>query len=231
MKKFAKKIRLWLLDRNSRLTEEVPSEILPFPQPKEDALKLNIGGGKGHSHFKKWKIIDLRESSSDIIVDIAKEKLPFADNSIDVIFASHILEHIYPQQLDFTLGEFYRVLKPTTGLVRISVPNIKKAVEAYISKDYSFFANSSLSTYKDKLPLGGLLASWFYSTRVFGDPQLKHGDGHLHCFDEGYLGWWLKRAGFGRAWKSTYRGSIIDELRSPGFDLHKNDSLFVEAVK
>lgn len=203
---------------------------MPFPQPKEGAIKLNVGGGKGHCRLKGWLVVDLRESA-DIVMDITKKNLPFEGGSVDLIFASHILEHIYPQSLDSVLAEFYRVLKPKAGLLRVSVPDIEKAVTAYLRKDYPFFAKSSIAAYDENLPLGGMLASWFYSTRLFGDPQLKYGDGHLHCFDEQYLAWCLKRAKFRHIWKSGYRESVIDELRKEGMDLHRDDSLYMEAVK
>lgn len=229
--KIAKKMgRLYFTDKNIGIRESAPGEIMPFPQPKEGAVKLNIGGGKGHPRTEGWRVIDLRESS-DIIMDITKENLPFRDGSVDVIFASHILEHINQQNLDSVLAEFYRVLRPKRGLLRVSVPDIEKAIAAYLKKDYLFFARSSIAPYDESMPLGGMLASWFYSTRLFGDPQLKYGDGHLHCFDKSYLAWYLKKANFRFVWVSGYRGSVIDELREEGMDLHKNDSLYMEAVK
>ena len=193
-------------------------------------VKLNIGGGKGHLRVDGWTIVDLRESA-DVVLDITQTQLPYDDNCVDVIFISHTLEHIYPQRLGFILGEFYRVLRPDVGLLRIGVPDIELAIQAYSSRDYGFFRVSDVGQYDSQAPIGGLLASWFYSTRIFKDPELRHGEGHVHCFDYEYLAYWLTQAGFRRVWRSAYRRSILPELRGEAFDRHPNDTLFVEAVK
>ena len=232
IKKIIKGVRLSYIDKKSErcLTVSLDSAA-GFCQPKKCDIKLNIGGGKGHKKKDGWKIIDLRERTADIAMDISSRKLPFEDGSVSVIFASHVLEHIYPQKLEFVLREFYRVLKSPGGLLRISVPDIAKAISAYTRKDHSFFAQSTITPFKDNLPLGGLLAGWFYSTRIFEDPECRHGHGHVHCFDKNYMAWWLRKCGFLSVWESFYRQSIVEELREDGFDLHKDDSLFMEALK
>lgn len=199
-------------------------------------VKLNIGGGKGHEKIPGWQIVDLRDTA-DLRLDISKDRLPFPDNSVDVIFTSHTLEHIQPNSLGFVLDEFYRVIKPgglrevsggemvyEGGIVRIIVPDIALACRAYIDNNRSFFERSSITHRDPEGPLGGLLASWFYSVSAVGN-------GHVHCFDEQYMNWWLKRSRFDRAYRSAYRKSLLPELRGDNFDRHEHDSLFVEAWK
>lgn len=188
-------------------------------------IKLNIGGGKGHPRLDGWTIVDLRECA-DLVHDIAKDPLPFDDNSVDVIFTSHTLEHIVPQRLGFVLSECARVLKPADqgGLLRILVPDIAKAVRAYQNNDTSFFEASELTPFDRQAPLGGRLMSWFYSTSAMGN-------GHVHCFDEEYLAYWLRRHGFGRVQRTGFGQSSLAELRSDAFDRHPNDSLCMEAWK
>jgi len=174
--------------------------------------------------------VDLRESA-DVVLDITKARPPYDDHAVDVIFTSHTLEHIYPQQLGFVLSGFYRALKPDVGLLRIGVPDIEMAIQAYVSKDYGFLQVSDVAYYDPRAPIGGILASWFYSTRVFKDPELQHGEGHVHCFDYDYLSYWLKKVGFRRVWRGAYRQSALPELRGEAFGRHPNDTLFVEATK
>jgi SAM-dependent methyltransferase len=200
-------------------------------KPDTPSVKLNVGGGKGHPKVDGWTVVDLRPGGADLVLDLAESPLPYDDNSVDVIFTSHTLEHIYPQRLEFVLGELHRVLKEGTGLLRVSVPDIAAAVQAYHAKDYSFFYNSDVGYYDPEAPIGGLLAAWFYSTRVFKDPELKQGEGHVHCFDYDYLVYWLRRVGFRQIRRSAYQRSVLPELRSPEFDRYPHDSLFVEAVK
>ena len=135
----------WLAfeDRSGPVSRGVPGALLPFPQPGPGDIKLNVGGGKGHPSFPGWGIVDLRDRQADVALDISRERLPFTDGSVSVIFTSHTLEHIYPQCLGFVLGEFRRVLKPGSGLLRVLVPDIRKAIRAYVEKDYGFFARST----------------------------------------------------------------------------------------
>lgn len=54
----------------------------------------------------------------------------FAAESVDLIYASHCLEHIQHGKLAAVLGEWRRVLKPG-GILRLSVPDFDLIVAAY----------------------------------------------------------------------------------------------------
>jgi SAM-dependent methyltransferase len=56
--------------------------------------------------------------------------LPFADSSFDVVYHSHVLEHIDREAAPAFLGECFRVLKPG-GVVRIVVPDLELLLKAY----------------------------------------------------------------------------------------------------
>ena len=54
--------------------------------------KLNIGCG---SDYRKGFVnIDRGIARCDLTLDLEDAKLPFDDNSVDYILASHVLEHI-----------------------------------------------------------------------------------------------------------------------------------------
>lgn len=55
--------------------------------------------------------------------DIEKDKLPFPDNSFDVILLNEVFEHLRID-LIFTMNEVHRVLKPG-GQLWLSTPNLK----------------------------------------------------------------------------------------------------------
>jgi SAM-dependent methyltransferase len=55
--------------------------------------------------------------------DIEKDKLPFPDNSFDVILLNEVFEHLRID-LIFTMNEVHRVLKPG-GKLWLSTPNLK----------------------------------------------------------------------------------------------------------
>jgi SAM-dependent methyltransferase len=68
--------------------------------------RLNLGAGI--TYIPGFINIDISKKA-DIILDLGKDKLPFDDDSVNLIFSYHTLEHI-PDYL-FTLSEIYRVLK------------------------------------------------------------------------------------------------------------------------
>ena len=51
-----------------------------------------------------------------------KDSLPYADESVDNIYCSHVIEHIENQYVDKFIMESYRVLKKGGGL-RIACPD------------------------------------------------------------------------------------------------------------
>lgn len=196
-----------------------------MPPALTPPFKLNIGGGKKHPRVPGWLIVDLRPGA-DIQMDLTADPLPFPDNSVDLIFCSHTLEHFQQHDLAVVLDEFHRVLKPADqgGMLRIAVPDIEKAIDAYVRKDLNWFQNAEISYADPKAPIGGLLASWFYSTS-------EYGNGHVHCFDFEYLAWWLRKHGFDRIERNAFRQSACEELRGDAFDRRDNASIFVDAWK
>ncbi|MGQ0628241.1 MAG: class I SAM-dependent methyltransferase [Phycisphaerales bacterium] len=69
----------------------------------------------------------------DIWLDI-NVGLPFASNSIKGLYASHIMEHLTAARNRAAYREFFRVLEPG-GKLRILVPDLEYAINAYVSKD------------------------------------------------------------------------------------------------
>lgn len=78
-------------------------------------LKVDIGGGI--NALKGYKTVDLFDA--DIIHDLNKG-IPLPDNSVGVLNASHIIEHLQDKQK--TMAEIYRVLADG-GWVFIDVPS------------------------------------------------------------------------------------------------------------
>lgn len=58
--------------------------------------------------------------------------LPYADNSVDAVRGSHVLEHFPHGQIADVLKEWVRVLKPG-GEIRIAVPNFEWIAENYMA--------------------------------------------------------------------------------------------------
>lgn len=78
----------------------------------QPVIKLQIGGGKHLKSSDEWINADLIDG--DIYLD-ATRRLPFKDNSIDLIFTEQFFEHISREEgLNF-LKESFRVLKKGRG--------------------------------------------------------------------------------------------------------------------
>ncbi|MCM1540507.1 MAG: class I SAM-dependent methyltransferase [Blautia sp.] len=57
-------------------------------------------------------------------------KLPFDNESVDVVYSSHMIEHLYKEDFQKFLDESYRVLK-TNGVFRLVVPDLQLEIKKY----------------------------------------------------------------------------------------------------
>lgn len=97
--------------------------------------------------------------------DIVKG-LPIADESVDVVFCSHILEHLALEDFFKALRNTFRILKPG-GIFRVVVPNLRLDIEeywaTYTSKDgynasFNFLKNSCIGQEKRPKDLKSLIS-------------------------------------------------------------------------
>ena len=65
----------------------------------------------------------------DIVTDI--RILPmFESNSIDLIYASHVIAYFDPWEVSLVIDEWKRVIK-SGGILRISTPNLESLIKIY----------------------------------------------------------------------------------------------------
>ena len=81
--------------------------------------------------------------------DITK-KLPIKDETVDYLYASHVLEHLPFKEFRKALKESYRILKKG-GVFRVVVPNFDFFIQEYLdstskTKSIDFCLNSSLGS-------------------------------------------------------------------------------------
>ena len=79
-------------------------------------LKVDIGGGL--NPYEGYMSVDLRDTA-DVVADL-NDGIPLADNSVGVLNASHILEHLHDKHK--IMSEIHRVLAPG-GWAFIEVPS------------------------------------------------------------------------------------------------------------
>jgi len=191
-----------------------------FPKiPQHERIILHLGCGR--NYIRKPGFINIDGNlfqPKNLWLDITIG-LPFPSNSIDAIFASHVLEHLNEKQVRRVLGESYRVLKPGGG-VRFITPHLGKAIEAYVRGDMAFFDD-----WPDlRNSIGGRFNNYLLCR-----------DQHRLMFDFGFLKELLVGAGFESCCEVSFRESKIfevcelKEIQKGASEDHR--SLFVEAFK
>ena len=178
-------------------------------------MKLHLGCGK--RYIPGFLHIDLVRAPH---IDIAGpvEKLPFADGSASLIYASHVLEHFGRHEYKQVLAEWFRVLA-AGGILRLAVPDFAACAAIY----YESGLVDGLSG------LVGLLVGG----------QRNDNDYHKMIFDEPFLRRELLNTGFNAVrcwdWRDTEHSGIDDYSQAYIPHLHKQDgrlmSLNLEALK
>jgi predicted SAM-dependent methyltransferase len=84
--------------------------------------------------FRKFFKTVAYDSTNMVYMNLNKSWAHYADNSVDIVYASHLFEHLSLKSADLFLKESYRSLKPG-GVIRIVVPDLYKICKKYI-RDY-----------------------------------------------------------------------------------------------
>ena len=101
---------------------------------KAMTTKLNIGGGK--REFKGWLNLDsIAHSPFYFKLD---NKFPLKDNSQELVYSSHALEHIPQDVVDYILDETYRVLDGYKDFV-IKIPDFDRVLQHWRAGNDEFF--------------------------------------------------------------------------------------------
>ena len=160
-----------------------------------------------------------RLQKTDVWLDV-RCGLPFASNSVDSIYSTHMIEHLYPDELEKLLRECARVLKAEGGM-RIIVPSLSNAILAFQQNRHDWFYDNFPRHFDS---LGGR-----FSNFVFCDGQ------HRTAFDFSYLDEVLRKAGFGEVVESAEGQSRLYGETVPSFEpgdaAGLPHSVYVEAFK
>ncbi len=73
--------------------------------------KIQIDLGCGKNKQSGFVGIDIRDCGQEIVWDV-REGIPFPDNSVDMVYSSHTMEHFDDGECEDVLREIYRILKP-----------------------------------------------------------------------------------------------------------------------
>lgn len=83
--------------------------------------------------------------SSKVRYADVRRRLPVKTGSAEVIYSSHMLEHLDRQEVARFLSEARRALEAPDGIIRLALPNIRYLVERYLTEgDADAFVRSTL---------------------------------------------------------------------------------------
>lgn len=148
--------------------------------------KLEIGPGPSKIG-QDWTTVGdfAREGVVDHVCMWGHEPLPLKDNSFDLVYASHSLEHVPWYLVNDALSECFRVLAPG-GKIEIHVPDFEYIVKCYLEKKVG---DPWIKFNNREHPL------MWAASRVFSyGPTFSNY--HKAAFDQDYLFHALTKAGF-----------------------------------
>jgi predicted SAM-dependent methyltransferase len=99
-----------------------------LPKLENDAVNLHLGCG--FVNHPKFINIDAMRAPHIHYVRRIEDLSLFKDNSVDLIYASHCLEHFSHLRIPRVLAEWYRTIKPH-GILRLSVPDFDLLINIY----------------------------------------------------------------------------------------------------
>lgn len=192
----------------------------------------------------------LRNLDDTILVHDIRKGLPFDNQSVDVVYHSHILEHVDRELVETFLKEIQRVLVPG-GIHRMAVPDMEHLCKTYLKHVTLIERNASLMADHDqyisviieqmvrKKAYGTsqqpLVLRWLENA-LLGDAR-KRGETHQWMYDRFNLPHLLERNGFKNIEVLGFNKSSIPNWKSFGLETredgseYKPHSLYVEAMK
>ena len=141
------------------------------------AMRINLGSGE--RPLDGWVNVDVLPDAPgvDVVADIT-ETLPFDSGSAELVYASHLLEHVATEEVPRVLAEWRRVLRPG-GTLLVAVPDLEAIARMLVERPGWFTPPH---------------APWIGA--IYGG-QKDDWDFHKTGFTAPWLAYCLDQAGFG----------------------------------
>lgn len=186
----------------------------------------------------------------DVVVHDIRKGIPAADASVDVVYHSHLLEHIDREAVPSFFAEIRRVLK-LGGVHRIAVPDLERHARRYMESLGQALHDPDARARHDEVVSEMILqmvrreASGTSRQRplqrrlenlLLGDAR-KRGETHMWMWDRVNLPEALEQAGFRDVQVLDWPASRIPGWAEIGLEQgsdgreYKPDSLYVEALR
>jgi len=144
-----------------------------------------------------------RFSPSVVYGDVVRG-LPLAPGSVQIVYSSHVLEHMAFEDFKTALGEIHRVLRPG-GIFRSVLPDLDLEVQSYLQSSApdrasEFMRSTLLGLERRERGLMGAMRLWLGNSR------------HVWMWDYGSLAHHLAEAGL-----SDIRPAVFGDSEEPAF--------------
>ena len=199
------------------------------------------------SSERKEKIRNLPEN---ILVHDLSKGIPFKNNSIDVVYHSHLFEHIDRKNVKNFLNEVKRVLKPD-GIQRIVVPDFYFLCSEYL-KNFKLCEDSPNNIFEHDNYISKIIEqcvrkeasgtskqnkiSQKIENFLIGDAR-KRGETHQWMYDKINIKVILEESGFRDIKEKSFLKSDIKDWNKYGLDtdsfknVYKKGSIYIESRK
>lgn len=159
-------------------------------QKHDEFIFLNVGCG--YDYMGGWINVDkqVTDQKVDVTLNLEDANLPFEDNSVGLIRASHVLEHI--NNYINLMKEFHRVLIPN-GILYILVPEFgcRAAIadpdhrRFFVPESFAYLSPTTTGDY-DSSGIKGLFTLEYIESQPYDKPGLDYMDS-----DGNVIGWYF----------------------------------------
>lgn len=159
--------------------------------------------------------------------------LPYGNETVSVVYSSHMLEHLPRQQAEEFLRDVYRVLTPG-GILRLALPDLESKAREYLSlldqARQGELAAIPADEFMSSTQLGLRSRGRISRPREYFRMVLAR-ERHLWMWDAPSLFAVLKHIGFVQISQRHFRESGIPEVSLLDLENRKSDSFYTEACK
>lgn len=161
-----------------------------------------------------------------------RKGLPFGDNSVEVFYTSHLLEHLPRDEAENVLREAYRAMVPG-GLLRIALPDLERKARCYLRRvelaRRGKYGGNPADEFLESCLLGTRERSSWRPRELFR--RVLGREGHCWMYDGPSLVSLLRKIGFREVRECAFRESRIAEVRLLDLESRRDESFYVEASK
>jgi predicted SAM-dependent methyltransferase len=174
----------------------------------------------------------VKYNSSNVVYVNLNKRWNQKSNSVDVIYASHLFEHLCIKSRDLFLQEAYRVLKQD-GIIRLVVPDLYKICKKYVNE---FEANEIKNPSSEFMWAINMHVEGQYGDMGFIKRKLAQIQGYPHqhkfMYDQKSIGRLLEKNGFVRINFMSYgESNYIKDIQDVEGEKESYLSVYAEAIK